>query len=91
MCSPLLGFMSHMRNLRVCTKFEISKVGGRGRFTRVNLKTVPILEIESRLLIYKTRVIATILYRQYVVCMSLNRDGMDLEQYFCLVKDVTTQ
>ena len=80
--------MSCGRNLRVCTKFEISKVGGRGRFTRVNLKTVkefqiitlPILELESRLLIYKTRVIATILYRQYVGCMSLNRDGMDLEQ-----------
>lgn len=44
--------------------------------------TMPILEIESRLLIYKTRVIATILYRQYVDEMSLNRDGLDLEEYF---------
>ena len=37
--------MSSGRNLRVCTKLEISKVGGRGRFTRVNLKTVKEFQI----------------------------------------------
>jgi hypothetical protein len=54
---------------------------------------MPILEIESRLLIYKTRVIATILYRQYVFThffkFALAQGDrnvinlLDLEEYFC--------
>ncbi len=54
---------------------------------------MPILEIESRLLIYKTRVITTILYRQYVFThifkFALAQGDrnvinlLDLEEYFC--------